>query len=448
VSFHLDNNVPPTAGAITFTGDTCYRTITISCDLIDPEGDMLGVGARYSINDGVTWHAMTVSGDTSGITSKDYRSCELTWQAIDDLGFGEWDGVTIRLQPHDLDPGPETDSSPITVRNYAADWNGDGEAGAADWAALLRAFRTQDPACDIAPATGTVPYLVPFGDGVIDREDAQLFLAMWRWSLEHSAAAAGAARPEVQPVTGLSRTLRAAQHALEINEVTPLDPWQTDPSLLEFELRANEMPEIMAVNLTIEFDPTCQQYHDFDPGIFLGHDYGADPDQICFTHLDAEAGRLNVLMGRIDTIDPDRGGSGLLARLSFTRLTASGSPLDISYEVWDRNAVRLSGEEYASQASGIRLPETFELKPSLPNPFNGETTIRFQLPDTRRVQLHIYNIRGQRVATLVDREYPGGYHQVTWNGQSDDGLPLPSGVYIYLIKAGSARLSRKLTLIR
>jgi len=57
-------------------------------------------------------------------------------------------------------------------------------------------------------------------------------------------------------------------------------------------------------------------------------------------------------------------------------------------------------------------------------------------------------VRGQRVATLVDEEYEAGYHLVRWNGRSDDGRQVASGIYIYLLQAGPHRASKKLTFIK
>ena len=64
-----------------------------------------------------------------------------------------------------------------------------------------------------------------------------------------------------------------------------------------------------------------------------------------------------------------------------------------------------------------------------PNPFNGFTTIRFMLPFGDAVRLNIYNIMGQKVSDLVTGNLPAGQHNVSWNGKSNEGNNVASGVY-------------------
>jgi hypothetical protein len=63
-------------------------------------------------------------------------------------------------------------------------------------------------------------------------------------------------------------------------------------------------------------------------------------------------------------------------------------------------------------------PCDFTVHQNYPNPFNPATVIRFDLPDALRVQVHVFNILGQVVATLVNREFTGGSHQLVWEGTS------------------------------
>ncbi|MEE9169954.1 MAG: FlgD immunoglobulin-like domain containing protein, partial [bacterium] len=100
-------------------------------------------------------------------------------------------------------------------------------------------------------------------------------------------------------------------------------------------------------------------------------------------------------------------------------------------------------------------PERFELGRNYPNPFNlsssnsvSKTTIDFCLPGPERVTLFIYNILGQRIATLTETQLSTGRHRVTWDGRSDDGLPAASGTYLYRLEAGDFRMTRKLLLVR
>ena len=95
-----------------------------------------------------------------------------------------------------------------------------------------------------------------------------------------------------------------------------------------------------------------------------------------------------------------------------------------------------------------RLPETFSLEQNVPNPFNPETTIRFNLPLSQPIRLTIFDLAGQTVDILAQTDYPSGYHTLTWDGRDDDGRAVASGVYLYRLQTPFAALTRKLLLLR
>ncbi len=76
------------------------------------------------------------------------------------------------------------------------------------------------------------------------------------------------------------------------------------------------------------------------------------------------------------------------------------------------------------------IPTSFALHPAYPNPFNPNTTIRFDLPEASVVVLVVHDLLGREVARLVDRYMTAGYHQVIWDGRTASGLEVPSGIYI------------------
>jgi FtsP/CotA-like multicopper oxidase with cupredoxin domain len=93
-------------------------------------------------------------------------------------------------------------------------------------------------------------------------------------------------------------------------------------------------------------------------------------------------------------------------------------------------------------------PLAFELKQNYPNPFNPSTTINFSIPADERVQLKIFNSRGQLVRTVVDKNLSAGRHSYTWDGTSGLGFNVASGVYFYRIKAGKHAHTMKMNLVR
>jgi hypothetical protein len=94
------------------------------------------------------------------------------------------------------------------------------------------------------------------------------------------------------------------------------------------------------------------------------------------------------------------------------------------------------------------LPTAFKLSQNFPNPFNPETTIKYQLPKSSEVVLKIYNMLGQLVTTLVDENQVAGYYTARWNGTDQHGRPVASGVYLYKLKTKEFVQTRKMILTR
>ncbi len=97
--------------------------------------------------------------------------------------------------------------------------------------------------------------------------------------------------------------------------------------------------------------------------------------------------------------------------------------------------------------------ETVQIQPAAvisnyPNPFNPETTIEFSLPRSGETKVLIYNVKGQKVITLLDEYLTSGEHRVVWNGKDDRDNALPSGVYFYRLLTETERITRKMLLLK
>ncbi len=88
------------------------------------------------------------------------------------------------------------------------------------------------------------------------------------------------------------------------------------------------------------------------------------------------------------------------------------------------------------------------LMKNYPNPFNPETTIRFAISQADRVQIEIFNIKGEKVRTLVDNEFSAGEHAITWDGTNDNQQSVASGIYLYRMKTANHHDTRKMILMK
>ncbi len=89
------------------------------------------------------------------------------------------------------------------------------------------------------------------------------------------------------------------------------------------------------------------------------------------------------------------------------------------------------------------VPAVPVLSMNYPNPFNPTTTICFSVPEESKVEMDIYNIKGQKVKRLVNDDYPRGNHKVEWHGDNSTGKQVSSGVYFYRLKVNGKSIGVK-----
>ena len=105
----------------------------------------------------------------------------------------------------------------------------------------------------------------------------------------------------------------------------------------------------------------------------------------------------------------------------------------------------LSLQGLPAAASG--LPERFSLGNNYPNPFNPSTIIPYQLGTAGHVRLEVFNLLGQRIATLVDGQRAAGFHRARWDGTDARGLAVGAGVYLYRLQSGSMVATERMVLV-
>ncbi|MFA7057509.1 MAG: T9SS type A sorting domain-containing protein, partial [Candidatus Cloacimonadales bacterium] len=93
-------------------------------------------------------------------------------------------------------------------------------------------------------------------------------------------------------------------------------------------------------------------------------------------------------------------------------------------------------------------PLTLNLLQNYPNPFNPETTIAFNVPNSGLVKLEVYNLKGQKVKTLINDNLISGKHSVVWNGRDNNNKHVASGVYFYRLKSDGNSQTNKMILMK
>jgi len=94
------------------------------------------------------------------------------------------------------------------------------------------------------------------------------------------------------------------------------------------------------------------------------------------------------------------------------------------------------------------LPNQFALAQNYPNPFNPSTKINFDIPERNHVSLAVFNVLGQKVATLVDEDLPAGSYEREWLGIGDSGAKVASGIYFYRLSAGEKVMTKKMMMLK
>jgi hypothetical protein len=119
----------------------------------------------------------------------------------------------------------------------------------------------------------------------------------------------------------------------------------------------------------------------------------------------------------------------------------SGAALDMKVGFW---------QQWMSSLTDVtpQTPLIFGLDQNYPNPFNPSTSVVYTVAEDSHIQLNIYDLRGRRVAMLVNGEQPRGIYTVQWNGRDDFGRGVASGTYFVRLETREGILTRKMLLAR
>ena len=146
----------------------------------------------------------------------------------------------------------------------------------------------------------------------------------------------------------------------------------------------------------------------------------------------------------VDVNDSDHDFDGTNGRLVF-QVGNNCIPRN-QYVAVQSNWVNTGTAEIDSDESLI--PKEFSLYDNYPNPFNPTTQIAVDLPEAATTEITVWNIMGQRVATLYKGDLNAGHHTLNFDGRDSNGKQLTSGMYLYRVAAGKYNATKKMTLMK
>jgi parallel beta-helix repeat protein len=158
-------------------------------------------------------------------------------------------------------------------------------------------------------------------------------------------------------------------------------------------------------------------------------------------------GKLRIFLASADAME----GSGNLLTITFeAKKDVRGqiqSPIRFTELSLNESNALSQTREGAIEVKG--MPLSFDLLQNYPNPFNPSTTVTFNVPnDGEKVRLEIYNVTGQLVRVLADKEYIAGQHQATWDGTGERGERFGSGIYFLRMKTGTFVSVKKMIMVK
>ena len=170
---------------------------------------------------------------------------------------------------------------------------------------------------------------------------------------------------------------------------------------------------------------------------------GIDPSTFPSNLDEATRARLEALGASVIVLDSEG---------KHVRLTVKKDGKLTELEFGGEQALREESEDGTSEtddaAKSSVMPEGYALNQNYPNPFNPQTTISFTLAQTELVRIDIINVLGQVVRTLKNEQMSAGSHELLWDSNSDAGVRVPSGTYMYRIAAGTFVDTKTMTLLK
>jgi len=433
---HIDNNEPPEVLTVPTIPDTITGEIDLPLVVTDIEGDTLGIRIQFSRNGGINWKTGHALGESSGLLPSNYTPTTV-WDSVLDIGFILGAATRLRFAVFDHDRSGYVESNDFIVDNFVGDFSGDFKIDFEDISGFVDTWNTQDTVRETGPTKdengieGTPPFLTVYKDSIIDFEDMMSFILMWNWSYKDNNVSLS------KQISNFSRS--KSEHPLTLFNKTN----KNQTTGIYFSIP--EMPDVWSGRLLLSYDQTELMVRD----ISLATEYNKNRQNLFIKRTENSKGVAEIVVAPLDNSSiSDWEGDIFRVNLTSDKYGYTGM-ISIAYDLRDKNGTVLSSGVFEHRLEIVSsLPKTYSLHNNYPNPFNPATTIEFDLPVSGKVNLKIYNLLGEEVATLLEEELIAGRHSVIWDGLNNAQITVSSGVYFYWIKTGSFNAVKKMLLIR
>ena len=364
--------------------------------------------------------------------------------AINDVNATDPNGTTINLLPQ---------SATITINSilvWPGDTNNDNLVNQADilpiglyWhsTGFLRTDASMNwvgqPCSSWSPENAT--FADANGDGIVNQTD--ILPIGLNWHKTHTLFAA----PNFQiPNHRLAKT-NSATLKLNITGSTK----QNGVCWIEFV--ADNVTDLFGISFEMEYSPTS-----FIDSIKAETESWFGDDIIFYPTIDMNNGKVSFGISR-KAGQGGVSGTGVIAKLRIKLKDISPIETNLTlknvYANDDQgNQIQFNVENYVitsiDDTDFNSIPSSYSLNQNYPNPFNPTTNINYELPKADHIKSEIFNLKGQKIKTLVNENKSAGVYNIFWDGKNDNGKRMVSGTYIYRITTSDFQQSKKMILLK
>ncbi len=353
-------------------------------------GELNGVYATISVPNGF------VSLDTLRLVLFASEWTNRYGYGLDGNGDGAFDGN-----------GADNDTIYFTV-NAAGDYNQDDALDFEDFDDFITAWHHDVVDYELAPHQGTIPHISIQPDSSFDIYDLATFASMWNW-------AAGMSPSAPMTETFPYETFTTEQNGNTLSISVPQADYRASQTIIKYD------PNLVAINLT-------------DPGLAK-----VSSSALSFVDVNPDSGYILITSSQLNEIEDEL--------LNFTLIPSTRHRYSIEIAFQGSNGAD-NPIQKRSVVELLPIPTSFSLWQNYPNPFNASTSIEYALPMNTELNISIYDIRGRFVRDIYSGEKPAGYHLTQWNGTTDAGQNVASGVYFIVLQTPEYIGTEKLLLLK